>query len=83
MVGIELILSNFVFLYQVMGGKRVLKMCTLAFVLFGLASLQEAMSHGVHPLSKIATHRTTYAFDDHAYVNVTPTVLGVKVYNLQ
>ncbi|KAK4598799.1 hypothetical protein RGQ29_016025 [Quercus rubra] len=61
-----------------MGRKRVLKMCTLAYVLLGLASLQEAMSHGVHPLSKIATHKTTYAFDDRAYVNVTPTVLGAK-----
>lgn len=66
-----------------MGGKRVLKMCTLAFVLLGLASLQEAMSHGVHPLSKIATHKTTYAFDDRAYINVTPTVLGAKVYKFQ
>ncbi|KAK7828099.1 putative inactive purple acid phosphatase 1 [Quercus suber] len=36
------------------------------------------MSHGVHPLSKIATHKTTYAFDDRAYINVTPTVLGAK-----
>jgi hypothetical protein len=61
-----------------MGEKRVLKMCTLAFVLLGLASLQEAMSHGVHPLSKIATHKTTYAFDDRAYIKVSPTVLGEK-----
>lgn len=66
-----------------MVGMRTLKIFSLAFVLLVLSSLQEAMSHGVHPLSKIALHNTKYALDELAFVKVSPTVLGLKVYSLQ
>ncbi|KAM7251251.1 hypothetical protein ACFE04_023134 [Oxalis oulophora] len=38
---------------------------------------EEVTSH-IHPLSRIAIHKTTFAVDDRAYVKVTPTKLGLS-----
>lgn len=48
-------------------------------VLFVLATLQVASSHGDQPLSGIAIHKATFAFNVNAYVNASPTILGSSV----
>lgn len=44
-----------------------------------LATLQEASSHGIQPLSRISVHTTTFALNDNAYVKASPAILGLKV----
>ncbi|OMO72009.1 hypothetical protein COLO4_27884 [Corchorus olitorius] len=59
-------------------GKKGLRLI-LQTILLVLAILQEASSHGVQPLSRIAVHKTTFALDNRAFVKASPTVLGLNV----
>ncbi|KAJ8774627.1 hypothetical protein K2173_017073 [Erythroxylum novogranatense] len=59
-----------------MGGLRLI----FAIVLV-VATLRDASSHGVQPLSKIAVHRTIFALNDKAYVKASPTILGLHGQN--
>lgn len=52
---------------------------TLLAVLGVIGSLQEVLSHGGHPLSRIAIHKAVLAINEHAYVKASPAVLGLKV----
>lgn len=47
-------------------------------VLWAVVSFQEAKSHGVHPLSLIALHKTAVALDDKAFIKASPSLLGTK-----
>ncbi|KAG8654213.1 probable inactive purple acid phosphatase 1 isoform X2 [Manihot esculenta] len=42
-----------------------------------LLALQQTTSHGDNPLSKIAIHKSTFSLNDLAYVEASPSVLGL------
>jgi hypothetical protein len=42
-----------------------------------LTNLQETSSHGDHPLSRIAIHEATLALTPLAYVEASPSILGL------
>ncbi|CAN1314117.1 Probable inactive purple acid phosphatase 1 [Linum perenne] len=51
----------------------------VSVILLLLASLQEAASHGDHPLARIAIHETRFALEDSAAsIKASPAVLGLQ-----
>ena len=60
------------------GGMRVFGASLLA-ILWALACIEGAISHGDQPLAKIAIHNAKFALHDQAYVKASPTVLGLGV----
>uniref|UniRef100_A0A2P2LME6 Uncharacterized protein MANES_05G110600 n=1 Tax=Rhizophora mucronata TaxID=61149 RepID=A0A2P2LME6_RHIMU len=60
-----------------MGGSRLLFSAISVIVV--LATLKEARSHGVHPFSRIAIHKATFALTDLAHVKASPSILGLAV----
>lgn len=48
-------------------------------ILLVLATLQNASSHGEQPLSRISIHKATFALHELAYIQASPTVLGLRV----
>uniref|UniRef100_A0A2P2LMK8 Purple acid phosphatase n=1 Tax=Rhizophora mucronata TaxID=61149 RepID=A0A2P2LMK8_RHIMU len=62
-----------------MGGSRLLFSAISVIVV--LATLKEARSHGVHPFSRIAIHKATFALTDLAHVKASPSILGLAEQN--
>ncbi|CAK9186201.1 unnamed protein product [Ilex paraguariensis] len=56
---------------------RVLGLILLA-ILWVFVSLEGTVSHGDHPFSVIAIHRTVFAINDLAYIKASPPILGLK-----
>ncbi|XP_023537346.1 probable inactive purple acid phosphatase 1 isoform X1 [Cucurbita pepo subsp. pepo] len=52
-------------------------------ILWILATLQQVKSHGSHPFSKIAIHKSTFALNENADVKASPSVLGLKGENAE
>lgn len=56
---------------------------SLLAILWALACIEGAISHGDQPLAKIAIHNAKFALHDQAYVKASPTVLGLGGQNTE
>ncbi|KAM1497952.1 hypothetical protein ACFXTH_020962 [Malus domestica] len=63
--------------------KQVRLLAILLVVVVATLQVEKASSHGDHPLSRIAIHRATFALDEHAYIQASPSVLGLRGQNTE
>lgn len=62
---------------MVVTGMRELKLKLVILLVLGIFG--QGRSHGEQPLSRISIHNAIFALHDLAYVEASPTVLGLRV----
>ncbi|CAN6549270.1 unnamed protein product [Malus baccata var. baccata] len=58
--------------------KQARLLAILLVVVVATLQVEKASSHGAHPFSRIAIHRATFALDEPAYIQASPSVLGLR-----
>ena len=71
---------SFPFGFLVLGFFGMKDCCGLISLAVVASLLGFVVGGGEQPLSKISIHRATLAIHDEAYVKVSPTILGLKVF---